>query len=321
MALFRARREQAPPAPAYDVPQRFPGEELGELPTVAAITMARDEGPMLRRWVDHYVREVGAENVLVVDDHTADGSTDDLPCPVIRIPYLRKRAFEPSRMGVVSGLAAGLLEAYDAVLFADADEFVVADPDRFETLRHFVAARAGRPAIGVLGLNVVHDVEREAPLDYDQPFLGQRTLAKFLPLMCKPSLKFVPAPWALASHAIKCPFEVDPELWMFHMKFADRDQLARVAAHRHHLNRTEGRAGRTSWARPGDEMVALLDEVAAGLGEAKVRQFEPRRGRPALDSIVQQVEPDVWRAVGAGQVKAMQQRPVVRIPQRFHGRV
>lgn len=318
---FTRRTTDVPATPSYDVPERFTGADDGELPTVAAITMARDEGPMLRRWVDHYVAELGADNVLVVDDNSVDGSTDDLPCPVIKIPYLRKKAFEPSRMGVVSGLAAGLLEAYDAVLFADVDEFVVADPRVHESLRHFVATRPGRHAVGVLGLNLMHDVANEPPLDLSRPILEQRRLAKFLPLMCKPSLKFVPADWVLASHGIRAPFAVDPELWMFHLKFADRDHLLKVAEHRHHLNQTEGRAGRTSWARAADEMVALLDEAAAGIPEAKIRPFDPERGKPAIGEIVEQTEPDVWRAVGHGQAKAMANRPIVRIPGRFVGKL
>ena len=36
-----------------------------------------------------------------------------------------------------------------------------------------------------------------APLRFDEPFLRQRSYAKFTPLMCKPSLKFVPADWVL----------------------------------------------------------------------------------------------------------------------------
>ena len=79
----------------------------------------------------------------MIDDNSADGSTDDLPCPVLRIPYLRKQGFEPARMGLLAGISAGLLEAYDAVMFCDADEFVVAEPRTHESLRHFVAARPG----------------------------------------------------------------------------------------------------------------------------------------------------------------------------------
>ena len=271
---------------------------------------------MLRRWVDYYAAQVGAEHLVVIDDNSADGSTDDLPCPVLRIPYLRKRSFEPSRMGLLSGISAGLLEAYDAVMFCDADEFVVAEPRTHESLRHFVAARPGREAVGVLGLNVVHDVQDEEALRDGEPILGQRRLAKFLPLMCKPSLKWQPAAWAHASHGIECPYEVDRELFMFHMKFADRDHLADVAAHRHHLNTTEGRAKNTSWGQSGDEMVALLDEITTDLDRAEIAPFEVKK--LGLKKIVQH-RGDMWRATGEGQVVAMRNRPMVRVPDRFVG--
>lgn len=289
------------------------------LPHVAVITMARDEGTMLRRWVEHYSREVGAENLVVVDDNSSDGSTDDLPCPVLRIPPLTKKSFEPARMGLLGGLSAGLLEAYDAAIFCDVDEFIVADPKIHESLRHFVAARPGRQAVGVMGLNVVHDIAQEPPLVEGEPILGQRSLAKFLPLMCKPSLKWEPANWALASHGIKCPFEVDPELFMFHMKFADRDHLKAVADHRHEMFRTDGRAARTSWERSGGDMVNLLDEITADIDHDAIKPFGPPLKK--LPSIVEQSAPDTWRAVGGGQVQAMRNRPLVRVPDRFLGRV
>lgn len=289
------------------------------LPHVAVITMARDEGTMLRRWVEHYSREVGAENLVVVDDNSSDGSTDDLSCPVLRIPPLTKKSFEPARMGLLGGLSAGLLEAYDAAIFCDVDEFIVADPKIHESLRHFVAARPGRQAVGVMGLNVVHDIAQEPPLVEGEPILGQRSLAKFLPLMCKPSLKWEPANWALASHGIKCPFEVDPELFMFHMKFADRDHLKAVADHRHEMFRTDGRAARTSWERSGGDMVNLLDEITADIDHDAIKPFGPPLKK--LPSIVEQSAPDTWRAVGGGQVQAMRNRPLVRVPDRFLGRV
>jgi hypothetical protein len=293
--------------------------ERMSLPNVAVITMARDEGTMLRRWVEHYSREVGAENLVVVDDNSSDGSTDDLPCPVLRIPPLTKKSFEPARMGLLGGLSAGLLEAYDAAIFCDVDEFIIADPKVHESLRHFVAARPGRQAVGVMGLNVVHDIAQEPPLVEGEPILGQRSLAKFLPLMCKPSLKWEPANWALASHGIKCPFEVDPELFMFHMKFADRDHLKAVADHRHEMFRTDGRAARTSWERSGGDMVDLLDEITADIDHDAIKPFGPPLKK--LPSIVEQSAPDTWRAVGGGQVQAMRNRPLVRVPDRFLGRV
>jgi hypothetical protein len=288
--------------------------EPGELPLVAAITMARDEGPMIRRWAQHYAGQLGAENVYVIDDHSSDGSTDGLPATVLRYPYLRKYSFEVSRLGILNGLAHSLLYAYDAVLFADADEFVVPDPARHAGLREFVATTEGRAAVGVMGYNVVHDLAREAPLRFDEPFLRQRQFAKFVPLMCKPSLKWSRVDWGRASHGIKCPYEIDPDLIMFHMKFADMDQLKASAANRHALNQDENRAPGTSWEQPGDAMVEILTEVNKGLDPDAVMRFRPKASK--LAGIVE-IRGEMWKATGDGQVLAMHKRPFTKIPQRF----
>jgi hypothetical protein len=299
------------------VPSHAPSDGL---PTVAAITMARDEGSMLPRWVAHYTREVGAKNVYVIDDNSVDGSTDALGCTVIRIPPITKKAFEPARMGMVSGLGQALLEAYDAVLFADADEFIVADPAKHKSLRHFVAARPGRNAVGVVALNVVHRVGIEAAIDPAKPILGQRRVAKFIPLMCKPALKWVAAPWAMASHGIQTPYDVDPELWMFHMKFADRDHLKAAADHRRAMVDMDGRAAVTNWQMGGDPMVAMLDTIAAEVPDLDA--MPPWKvPKQRLERIVQPFENGVFKATGMRQVTAMETRPFVKIPHRFLGRV
>ena len=49
---------------------------------------------MLPRWVAHYGRECGTDHLYVIDDNTSDGSTDDLPCSVIRIPSWGDKHFE-----------------------------------------------------------------------------------------------------------------------------------------------------------------------------------------------------------------------------------
>ena len=78
--------------------------------------MARDEGPMLRLWVDFYARAVGRENLFVFDDHTTDGSTEELGVTVHKVPELPGAGFfEAARLRLMSGVAAELLEIYRSV--------------------------------------------------------------------------------------------------------------------------------------------------------------------------------------------------------------
>ncbi|MDX6325790.1 MAG: hypothetical protein QOK15_2144 [Nocardioidaceae bacterium] len=291
-----------------------------ELPQVAVATVVRDEAVMLPRWVAHYSAQLGgADRLVVIDDNTADGSTDGLPCTVIRMPPRPKGSFEPTRMGMINGIAAGLLAAYDAVVFADADEFLVADPAKYADLRELIADRPGRDVIGATTLNVVHHLSEEPPLDPARPVLEQRHLAKFLPLMCKPAVKRIPAGWVAASHGIRAPFAVDPDLMMFHLKFADRDHLAAAAAHRHRLVEDHGRPRNTSWSAGEDAMVALLERINADLRPQKVKPFEIDAKR--LARVVEQRGEKVHRTTGAGQVQAMERQPFVSVPERFRGTV
>ncbi len=292
-------------------------------PRVAALTMVRDEALMLPRWVEHYTRQCeSADALVVIDDNSRDGSTDDLPCPVIRVPSETKpRAFERSRMKMVSGIAAGLLGVYDAVVFTDADEFMVADPAKYDTLTDLVL---DRPRVGVLGamcLNVVHDVDHEPDLDPARPILEQRRLATFIPRMCKPGLKRSPVGWTAASHGIGVPYAIDPDLYLFHAKFADRLALQGSAEHRQWVTETYGRAKTSTWRHGADKMVRLLDTVARGADRAAARPFEAP-DREALDAIVKQRgEEPVWSARGANQFKAMKQQPTVLVPERFRSSV
>lgn len=281
--------------------------------------MVRDERVMLPRWLAYYGGQLGSENLFVVDDNSSDGSTDDLPCSVVRLPDWGSKHFETTRMNVVSAFAAGLLEAYDAVLFADADEFLVADPATYDGLRALVERRADRPVIGAMGLNVVHDARHEPPLDPDRPILGQRHYAKFVPLMCKPSIKRVADPWKAGSHGITAPYEIDPHLYLFHMKFAEQAHLRRTGDHRHALVESQGRAAATTWQFDGDELVTLLEDITRDLDPGRVPEFAPKRRQ--LGGIVRQAENGVYRAHGRRQMVAMQRQEVVRIPARFHGLV
>lgn len=289
-------------------------------PRLAAITMARDEAVMLPRWVVHYSRQCGdVEALLVIDDNSRDGSTDGLPCPVIHLGgELRDGPFEHARMQLISSMAAGLLVAYDAVAFSDVDEFMVADPAKYPTLVDFLLDRPHGEAFGAMGLNLLHRPTAEPPLDPSRPLLEQRRLAKFVPWMCKPGLKRTPAPWTRASHALRAPFEVDPDLYLFHAKFADIDLLRRTSDDRRVLVETLDRPGHSSWGRGGDGMARLLEKVTAGACVESVPEF-----RPPVSGLAPLVAkgPGGYRLSDRGQLRALRRSPFVLVPDRFHSSV
>jgi hypothetical protein len=286
---------------------------------IAAITFCRDEGRMLPLWLRYYGGQFGAENLYVVDDSSRDGSTDGLSCNVLHIPPIRGGKFESTRMRFLAGLAASLRTLYDCVVFTDADEFVVPDPARHHGLADFINRQGDDvAAVAALGLNLLHATGTEPPLDLGQPVLGQRSLAKFVPVMCKPSVNFAGAPWFAASHGIRAPYAVDPELWMFHLKYADRDLLREAADHRLRMVEMDGRSRETQWGEGSDRLVALLERLTDGVEPSDVPEFRPP-GDKQLKDLVTQEGPRRFRAPKGGQMQLMESQPLVRVPDRFYG--
>ena len=257
-------------------------------------------------WITTHDGRVVAAHALAYDQETGFGLVQALGA--LDLPALELGSSADARLG-------------DAVIFADADEFIVPDPTRYDGLRDYAAANSQRRAVGVTCLNVIHHLASEKPLDLAQPVLGQRQMAKFLPLFCKPSLKFVDNPWAASSHGIRgVDFEIDPDLVMFHLKFADRDHLQQVADQRRAFVESDGRSASTNWSRGGDDLVALLEQITSDVDTAAVADFVPPQGQRLADLVVEE-KPGHFRARKGSQVRLMENRPLVAIPERFHGRV
>lgn len=272
------------------------------------LTMARDEGPLLRRWIDHYARHVGPENLLVLDDNSTDGSTADLGCTVHRIPGLPGGgAFEASRMRLVSGVGAGLLAAYDYVVFTDVDEFLVVDPTRFASLGDLLEERGRPEVVGSVAMDLVQ-LPGEPAIDLGRPLLQQRAYAKFSPVMCKPSVKRVPAKWAVGSHGVAAPYAVDPDLYMFHLKFVDRDRLIAVADKRYAAFLEDGRAELSGWSKDAQELVTRYDAAIAAWDAATAPEFDPRG--EDLAGVTADRGDGVWRTRRVG----LWVQPLVRVP-------
>ncbi len=265
-------------------------------PSVAALTIVRDEAVMLPLWLAHYGGRLGVDHLVVLDDSSTDGSTDGIDAEVRRLdPLPGGASFERHRMIAANRAGAGLLERFDWVIFTDADEFIVPDPARTGSLQD-VLATTGTPAVSPLALNLVHDAATEPPLDPSAPVLDQRSYAYFASLMCKPAMKRRAARWALASHGIRCPYRVSPALFMLHLKFADTARLTATANHRHALHLADGRGG-GSWQT--DQVPTIFAERMAEVDFAAAPEFDA--DAVDLDSLVQQTpDGEVWRTKKGG---------------------
>lgn len=203
--------------------------QTGHPPAVAAVTMAYNEAVFLPIWVRHFAREVGAENTYVLDHGSDDGSTAGLSCRVVPVP--RAALDEPARAALVSEFCAGLLRDYAAVLHADADELLVADPQHHETLAAYAVA-APADVVTAVGLDLHHLPGEEPALDPRGQIGGQRRWARFAASMCKPALIRRAVAWAPGFHCCDAPLVLD-RLWMFHLRYADLGAgLARLARSR-----------------------------------------------------------------------------------------
>lgn len=188
---------------------------------LAVFTMVYNEHRMLPVWANYYRRQVGAGNLFVLD-HGSD-SLPDLPgCQIV--PIRRDELDEVDRCAQIEAFQKKLLESYHYVLFTDCDEFLVADPARYPSLRAYVA-HAQHTAIRCVGVDVIDYAPDLPAVQWDKPVLAQRPYGAVRSWSCKTLLASVPLTWTAGFHECEEPATLDTALWMFHLKYADQTHL------------------------------------------------------------------------------------------------
>ena len=179
--------------------------------------MVRDEAAFLPIWCRHYLRQVGAPHLYVLDHASRDGSTERVPAQVIPLP--EGPLDEDLRLFRVTEAVAGLLSCYDWVVHSDVDELVLADPRHFPTLAHYAASEPASAArAGGVGLH--HLPSAEPPLDPAAPLGCQRRWVRFSASMCKPALVREIVRWTRGFHASEPEGRFGP-LYCVHLRYAD----------------------------------------------------------------------------------------------------
>lgn len=288
-------------------------------PRVAAITMVKNEGYLLPRWLRYYGEAFGAEHLVVIDDSSTDGSTNDLPGSVLRLPDYHvgaeqrgtRSGFANVRAQFVSRVADALHRYYDVVVYTDVDEFLVPDPDRYADLRAYVAAMT-EPVVAGVGLNLVHVRSLEPEFDDGGTILGQRRHVKFTPKMCKPLITRRPVSWTSGFHGCSAEYRIDPDLLLIHAKFFDFDFVLRNQRARNELFRS-GRGGPAStWGIPVEELETTFADWASAPSQQQVLDTR------ALDLDIVRLLPKghAYESSGVNQTRSMAEGDLVLLPDR-----
>lgn len=206
---------------------------------VCAITMARNDEFFLNRWIKYYGEELGEENLFIYLDGTDQpvpanaGKANVIHCERISGQVV---SAEKKRLSFLSDVAAKLLNTYDIVIGADADEFLVVDPACGKKLADYLSSINIRSSVSGLGMDVAQKPDEESILDEGKMFLEQRSFAHVSPKYTKASVLSRPVRWGSGFHRIKCRnYHIDPHLYLFHfgsvdtemikMRFQDQDRI------------------------------------------------------------------------------------------------
>lgn len=231
---------------------------------ICALTMVRNDEFYLRKWVKYYGEELGHENLYVY----LDGKDQEIPdwCPGVNVEAVDKIPgqvveAEKGRLDFLSARAAELLKTYDLVIGVDADEFLIVDPKRGQTLSEYLSQADIRTSLSGLGVDVGQHTDIEGDIRSDLPFLQQRRYARLSTRYTKPCVIAKPVRWGRGFHRVKGHnFHIGKDLFLFHFGYFDlgrikarfEDPSRRAAGWTKHLERRSKTIRQVTAGKPGD---------------------------------------------------------------------
>lgn len=208
---------------------------------ICALTMARNDAFFLKKWISYYSQQLGEENLYVF----LDGEDQQIPpnvgkSNITKVPKIGGQVVkaEKARLQFLSDRATELLaNGYDMVVGCDADEFLVVDPNVGKSLRAYLSELDFTCCKSALGIDVGQHLQKESPIDWDLPFLQQRSYAYICSRYTKPVVVNKPCRWGAGFHRVKGHnFSIDPNLYLFHFgsfdmkmiedRYQDKDRMS-----------------------------------------------------------------------------------------------
>ena len=196
---------------------------------IAALTTVRNSPHFLSKWIEHYGKELGEQNLYIV----LDGEDQEMPSipdgvNLIAIKHIAESRAkgDRSRAKRASNLAQELLETYDIVIGCDVDEFILVDPSVSPSLVSYLSHIEMDGALSVMGIDIIQHPDIELQLDWSKPFLSQRRYGLISDRYTKANIINAPLQWGSGFHRIKRRrVKIDPNLFLFHAGSIDLTEL------------------------------------------------------------------------------------------------
>ncbi len=140
---------------------------------VAVLGIFHKEAFMIPYYQAYYGNLFGNENIYALGDPASDWALSMFNKANFILLNAEFQGHHKLHCETVPKIQNQLLEIYDIVIFAEADEFIVPDPEKYTDLKDFLLKNKD-DHFTVQGYNVIHDVNSEPPLDPRLPLLKQR---------------------------------------------------------------------------------------------------------------------------------------------------
>lgn len=161
----------------------------------AVFTIVKNEKYFLPIWLKYYNKAFNKEDIYILDHQSTDSSTDCLNVNVIKIENDKIFDHEWLR-NIVNSFQAKLLEEYETVVFAEADELIL---PRYVSLNEYLDS-FNKDYVSCTGYEIFHDVYSENTFNPNLPIFSQRKYWFRTDIYDKTIISKKPCNWSLGFH-------------------------------------------------------------------------------------------------------------------------
>ncbi len=256
------------PDDLLDISADIVAEARQDKKDVAAFTIVKDEPFFLEHWCAYYAHAFGAQNLYVIDNGSTDASVElAKKCwPEVHfVPFASVACDWSLITNVAKCFQRVLLRGYRAVVFADADEFLVTEASG--NLSSFCKSflESNEECVRAVGWGVVQQVDSERQIMAGDSMLVDRSRVWRAPGYDKTLLSKVPLDWSKGSHLVRNSVTSGAGLVLLHARDIDFKVFYDHCKHR---------AALTQSRSPSFQGTTDLDQIATYF-RTRVAPWEP----------------------------------------------